>query len=87
MYILNYCHKYMCVVIVHCSGEDLVQLDLGTTIKSENLEQLEENKRGDIKKKEVKMPLFSFASVSPATDNFSDTNKLGEGGFGPIYKV
>ena len=29
----------MCVVIVHCSGEDLVQLDLGMTIKSENLEQ------------------------------------------------
>ncbi|KAM4092622.1 hypothetical protein ACB094_06G054100 [Castanea mollissima] len=67
-------------------GEDLVQLDLGMTIKSENSEQLEENKRGDIRKKEVKMPLFSFASVSAATDNFSDANKLGEGGFGPVYK-
>jgi len=22
-----------------------------------------------------------------ATDNFSVTNKLGEGGFGPVYKV
>ena len=50
----------MCVVIVHCSGEDLVQLDLGMTIKYENLEQLEENKRGDIRKKEVKMLLFLF---------------------------
>ena len=60
MYILNYCHKYVCVVIVHCSGEDLVQLDLGMTIKYENLEQLEENKRGDIRKKEVKMLLFLF---------------------------
>ncbi|KAK4576431.1 hypothetical protein RGQ29_027121 [Quercus rubra] len=67
-------------------GEDLVQLDLGMTIKPENLELLEENKRGDIGKKEVKMPLFSFASVSAATDNFSDANKLGEGGFGPVYK-
>uniref|UniRef100_A0A7N2MA95 Uncharacterized protein n=1 Tax=Quercus lobata TaxID=97700 RepID=A0A7N2MA95_QUELO len=67
-------------------GEDLVQLDLGMTIKSENSEQMEENKRGDIRKKEVKMPLFSFASVSAATDNFSDANKLGEGGFGPVYK-
>ena len=63
MYILNYCHKYIWVVIVHCSDEDLVQLDLGMTIKSENSEQLEENKNGDIRKKEVKMPLFSFASV------------------------
>ena len=60
---------------------------MGTTIKSENLEQLEENKRGDIRKKEVKMPLFNFASVSAATDNFSDANKLGEGGFGPVYKA
>ncbi|XP_065633225.1 G-type lectin S-receptor-like serine/threonine-protein kinase At1g11300 isoform X2 [Quercus suber] len=67
-------------------GEDLVQLDLGMTIKSENSELLEENKRGDIRKKEVKMPLFSFTSVSAATDNFSDANKLGEGGFGPVYK-
>nr|XP_023879892.1 G-type lectin S-receptor-like serine/threonine-protein kinase At4g03230 isoform X2 [Quercus suber] len=67
-------------------GEDLVQLDLGMTIKSENSELLEENKRGGIRKKEVKMPLFSFTSVSAATDNFSDANKLGEGGFGPVYK-
>ncbi|XP_050260561.1 G-type lectin S-receptor-like serine/threonine-protein kinase At4g03230 [Quercus robur] len=67
-------------------GEDLVQLDLGMTIKSENSELLEENKSGDIRKKEVKMPLFSFTSVSAATDNFSDANKLGEGGFGPVYK-
>nr|POE76373.1 g-type lectin s-receptor-like serine/threonine-protein kinase [Quercus suber] len=68
-------------------GEDLVQLDLGMTIKSENSELLEENKRGGIRKKEVKMPLFSFTSVSAATDNFSDANKLGEGGFGPVYKA
>ena len=33
------------------------------------------------------MPLFSLKSVSAATDNFSDANKLGEGGFGPVYKV
>ncbi|RVX16141.1 G-type lectin S-receptor-like serine/threonine-protein kinase [Vitis vinifera] len=28
----------------------------------------------------------SFASVSAATNNFSIENKLGEGGFGPVYK-
>ncbi|KAG4204051.1 hypothetical protein ERO13_A04G024132v2 [Gossypium hirsutum] len=36
--------------------------------------------------KEVEIPLFSFSSVSAATDNFSFSNKLGEGGFGPVYK-
>ncbi|CAL9016952.1 unnamed protein product [Prunus brigantina] len=30
--------------------------------------------------------VFSYASVMAATDNFSIRNKLGEGGFGPVYK-
>uniref|UniRef100_A0A7N2M8I7 non-specific serine/threonine protein kinase n=1 Tax=Quercus lobata TaxID=97700 RepID=A0A7N2M8I7_QUELO len=68
-------------------GEDLLQLDLGMTQTTENSELSEVNKPGDGKKKEVKMPLFSLKSVSAATDNFSDANKLGEGGFGPVYKA
>nr|POE89632.1 g-type lectin s-receptor-like serine/threonine-protein kinase [Quercus suber] len=68
-------------------GEDLLQLDLGITQTTESSELSEVNKPGDGKKKEVKMPLFSLKSVSAATDNFSDANKLGEGGFGPVYKI
>ncbi|CAK9153263.1 unnamed protein product [Ilex paraguariensis] len=30
--------------------------------------------------------IFSFASIAAATNNFSHQNKLGEGGFGPVYK-
>ncbi|XP_026425299.1 putative receptor-like protein kinase At4g00960 isoform X1 [Papaver somniferum] len=29
---------------------------------------------------------FNFGTVSTATDNFSEANKLGEGGFGSVYK-
>uniref|UniRef100_A0A5B7BSX4 Non-specific serine/threonine protein kinase n=1 Tax=Davidia involucrata TaxID=16924 RepID=A0A5B7BSX4_DAVIN len=29
---------------------------------------------------------YDFATVRDATDDFSDTNKLGQGGFGPVYK-
>ncbi|XP_042414704.1 G-type lectin S-receptor-like serine/threonine-protein kinase At4g27290 [Zingiber officinale] len=34
----------------------------------------------------ISLPLFDFAAVVHATDNFSSSNKLGEGGFGPVYK-
>ncbi|KAG6662164.1 hypothetical protein CIPAW_03G224400 [Carya illinoinensis] len=55
--------------------------ELGTT---NNSELTEVNNNGNSRKREVKMP--SFASVSAATDNFLAANKLGEGGFGPVYK-
>ncbi|CAA0835956.1 G-type lectin S-receptor-like serine/threonine-protein kinase B120 [Striga hermonthica] len=32
------------------------------------------------------LAMFSFSSVVTATDNFSDKNKLGQGGFGDVYK-
>lgn len=37
--------------------------------------------------KGVKSLLFEFSTLQKATENFSDLNKLGEGGFGPVYKV
>nr|XP_048323283.1 uncharacterized protein LOC107428940 [Ziziphus jujuba var. spinosa] len=36
--------------------------------------------------KDHELPLVSFSSVMAATDNFSIWNKIGEGGFGPVYK-
>ncbi|RVW87194.1 Cysteine-rich receptor-like protein kinase 25 [Vitis vinifera] len=30
---------------------------------------------------------FQFSAIRVATDNFSDANKLGEGGFGSVYKA
>ncbi|WZZ83637.1 G-type lectin S-receptor-like serine/threonine-protein kinase At1g11330 isoform X2 [Brassica napus] len=32
------------------------------------------------------LPLFEFQVLATATDNFSLENKLGQGGFGPVYK-
>jgi hypothetical protein len=31
--------------------------------------------------------LYDLSTLRAATDNFSEENKLGEGGFGPVYKV
>ncbi|XLR41601.1 hypothetical protein S83_026261 [Arachis hypogaea] len=35
---------------------------------------------------DLELPLFDLSSIVSATDNFSINNKLGEGGFGPVYK-
>lgn len=35
----------------------------------------------------AEVPLFQFNAVAVATDNFSEENKLGQGGFGPVYMV
>ncbi len=36
---------------------------------------------------EIDLPSFDLESILAATDNFSDANKLGQGGYGPVYKV
>ncbi|KAF8009581.1 hypothetical protein BT93_J0556 [Corymbia citriodora subsp. variegata] len=35
---------------------------------------------------DIDLPLYDFATVAVATDHFSQTNKLGAGGFGSVYK-
>ncbi|KAL1817445.1 hypothetical protein ACET3Z_020019 [Daucus carota] len=40
-----------------------------------------------IEHEELDLPLISFEIIEKATYTFSDNNKLGEGGFGPVYKV
>lgn len=33
------------------------------------------------------LPLYEFEQLAIATDYFDLSNKLGQGGFGPVYKV
>ncbi|KAL9659694.1 hypothetical protein QQ045_024503 [Rhodiola kirilowii] len=37
-------------------------------------------------KKSIEVPFFELDTIIAATNNFSDENKLGRGGFGPVYK-
>ncbi|PRQ30612.1 putative protein kinase RLK-Pelle-DLSV family [Rosa chinensis] len=38
------------------------------------------------KKEDLELPLFDVASIIYATNNFSENNKLGQGGFGSVFK-
>nr|XP_017256322.1 PREDICTED: G-type lectin S-receptor-like serine/threonine-protein kinase At4g27290 [Daucus carota subsp. sativus] len=38
-------------------------------------------------KKGLELPLFDLVTIAEATNDFSENNKLGEGGFGPVYMV
>jgi hypothetical protein len=37
--------------------------------------------------RDLELPFFNLSTIIDATNNFSNDNKLGEGGFGPVYKV
>ncbi|KAL6529537.1 hypothetical protein OROGR_015160 [Orobanche gracilis] len=49
--------------------------------KPSNKEGLEESKD-----KDLELPVYDLSTVTTATNSFSSSNKLGEGGFGPVYK-
>ncbi|KAL8098514.1 hypothetical protein AgCh_031332 [Apium graveolens] len=47
------------------------------------------NRRGRLSsnaEENLKLPLFDFRRIANCTTNFSQNNKIGEGGFGPVYK-
>lgn len=40
-----------------------------------------------MQKDKLDLPFVKLSKVSRATENFSAYKKLGEGGYGPVYKV
>ena len=39
------------------------------------------------KRVDDELPFFGFTIIEIATNHFADENLLGQGGFGPVYKV
>ncbi|KAD7480032.1 hypothetical protein R6Q59_008818 [Mikania micrantha] len=88
--------KVIEVVVASMVGLVLVGLAMGVyawkkklspTQREGNLVKvLSEDYTGGGQKKDLDLPFFSFSELSKLTDNFSVNNKLGEGGFGTVYK-
>ncbi|KAL4620255.1 hypothetical protein ACB092_06G140000 [Castanea dentata] len=57
------------------------------TMNSEHVKDLIDS--GDFREEDetdIDLPLFDLESILVATDSFSNANKLGQGGYGPVYK-
>ncbi|RQO89892.2 hypothetical protein POPTR_005G014802v4 [Populus trichocarpa] len=66
------------------TGHNLLRFDFDADPNSTTNESSSVDNRKKRWSKNIEFPLFSYESVSVATGQFSD--KLGEGGFGPVYK-
>ncbi|RDY00474.1 G-type lectin S-receptor-like serine/threonine-protein kinase, partial [Mucuna pruriens] len=67
--------------------EDIYIRMAGTEIGNlkENLER-DANVINEKEKNDLELPMFELSTITSATNNFSTDNKLGEGGFGSVYK-
>ncbi|GAB2285038.1 hypothetical protein Dimus_019494 [Dionaea muscipula] len=73
------------MVLIACSILPAALLILSATLHVRKKWRLyKEAKRRP--KGEGELPVFRFNMIAHATNNFCDENKLGEGGFGPVYK-
>ncbi|RDY00481.1 G-type lectin S-receptor-like serine/threonine-protein kinase, partial [Mucuna pruriens] len=86
--------KQLAGILVGCSVFIVVMIILGVAIlRRRKLEKSGKNQIVSLKNhtdntenKEIDVPIFDFSTIVNATGNFSIRNKLGEGGFGPVYK-
>jgi len=52
------------------------------------VEYTSDNVFGDLSQVKLQeLLIFNFEKIVTATNNFHHSNKLGQGGFGPVYKV
>ncbi|XP_078148971.1 cysteine-rich receptor-like protein kinase 15 isoform X2 [Carex rostrata] len=64
-------------------------LDKDTNDDGDNTMYIQENIETELEyilNPNAEYEVFNFTALKAATDNFSDMNKLGKGGFGPVYK-
>ncbi|XP_074581303.1 G-type lectin S-receptor-like serine/threonine-protein kinase At4g27290 isoform X1 [Curcuma longa] len=73
------------IISVSCAGIFLAALVASVLLirKMRRKHSIPEDEGGG---EDLDLPLFDLSSIEDATGNFSIANKLGEGGFGPVYR-
>ncbi|KAJ0733749.1 putative protein kinase RLK-Pelle-DLSV family [Helianthus annuus] len=73
--------------VYHASMPHIKQvLGICYTVTPENEVGLQDPENISDDNEDLELPLYSLSTILHATNNFSFNNKLGEGGFGPVYK-
>ena len=66
-------------------GREILLLNIGEAHKKFRSENMLGDNLNQLKVQEL--PLFDFEKLMNATNNFHQSNKLGQGGFVPVYRV
>ncbi|KAK3219923.1 hypothetical protein Dsin_013893 [Dipteronia sinensis] len=85
--------KKWVIIIVTCVISAMVVLVLGCIIFmrkrkyciQDNSRDMNKNNE-ESEKDDMELLIYDLQTIADATDNFAHKNKLGEGGFGPVYK-
>ncbi|KAB2610569.1 receptor-like serine/threonine-protein kinase SD1-8 [Pyrus ussuriensis x Pyrus communis] len=90
--------KRSLIIAMVSAGAGLFTINFGYFLWKKTLRKRRQHKRKHVGtkinygagagagKNDTELPVFGLKRILAATDNFSEANKLGEGGFGPVYK-
>ncbi|XP_056171714.1 G-type lectin S-receptor-like serine/threonine-protein kinase RKS1 isoform X2 [Syzygium oleosum] len=78
--------KVLATLIVLVSAAAIIFLAVSIVLVKKKRKGSEVGKELDGTTKDQELPLFDITTIKAATDDFASTNKLGQGGFGPVYK-
>ncbi|RDY13529.1 G-type lectin S-receptor-like serine/threonine-protein kinase, partial [Mucuna pruriens] len=82
-------HKRMVAVVIPVILLVFVIVSIFTYIywrKRKLRENTSEEKKDEGCEEDLELPFFDFATIVRATDDFSSDKRLGQGGFGPVYR-
>lgn len=65
----------------------IINLKLLTYLSEKSNFSIREDQQSGMQVDDGDLPVFNLSTIAKATNNFTINNKIGEGGFGPVYRV